>query len=243
MPTDQDTSPGTGESPTVAASPPFGSSPPPPPPRKPVRSEELVVSSGAAAEPAPRASSRRGRVGQHFRVAIRSLGEMLDVGLLVLGTAIVALGVTVLLDGFSVVDLGLTDSAGAMLGSGIVLGVLGAFALGVAAEGPIGHPARRDAGDPLERATGRAISLVLVGLGMLALSAFLEPLVSGLPTPFQVGVELLGVIGLAGCTVAVVIGVPLLFLLERATTLPRWVADWRGGSLFLVWAIGAAVLS
>ena len=103
---------------------------------------------------------------------------------------------------------------------------------------------RRDAGDPLERATGRALSLVLVGLGMLALSTFLGPLVSGLPTPFRVGVELLGTIGLAGCTVAVVIGVPLLLsLLERATNLPRWVADWRGGVLYLVWAIGAAVLS
>ncbi len=200
----------------------------------------MVASSGA--EPASRASSARG-LGQHFRVAMRSLGEMLDVGLLVLGTAIVALGVTVLLDGFSVVDLGLTDSAGAMLGSGIVLGVLGAFALGVAAEGPIGHPARRESGEPLERAAGRALSLVLVGLGMLALSTFLGPLVSGLPTPFQVAVELLGTIGLAGCTVAVVIGVPLLFLLERATTLPRWVSDWSGGTLYLVWAVGAAILS
>ncbi len=202
----------------------------------------MVASSSTVTEPSQRASSGRG-IGQHFRVAMRSLGEMLDVGLLVLGTAIVALGVTVLLDGFSVVDLGLTDSAGAMLGSGIVLGVLGAFALGVAAEGPIGHTARRDAGDPLERATGRALSLVLVGLGMLALSTFLGPLVSGLPTPFRVGVELLGAVGLAGCTVAVVIGVPLLFLLERATNLPRWVRDWRGGVLYLVWAIGAAVLS
>ena len=201
----------------------------------------MISSSSTVTEPSQRASSGRG-LGQHFRVAMRSLGEMLDVGLLVLGTAIVALGITVLLDGFSVVDLGLTDSAGAMLGSGIILGVprcVRPWRGGRGSDRPCGQT--RHGRPPRASNPGGRCRWCWWGLGMLALSTFLRPagLRAAHPLP-GVGVELLGTIGLAGCTVAVVVGVPLLYLLERATTSPAGSPIGGAGSSTWCRAIGAA---
>src|SRR3990172_9570581 len=97
-----------------------------------------------------------------FRLFRRITGTTLDVGLLVVGTALVSLAIVVLLDGFDVLDVGLTRSTGEMLGSGLVIAVFGAFALGVAVEGPI-RALRTRTGSEMEMLLIRAGSLVLVG--------------------------------------------------------------------------------
>lgn len=67
---------------------------------------------------------------------------ILGIGLLVAGTGMVGAGVAILLSGFGVVDVGLTPDLGTSLAVGLVVALIGAFAIGLAVEGAIGYRAR-----------------------------------------------------------------------------------------------------
>ena len=78
-------------------------------------------------------------VKRYGTLAFGAFGTMLDVGLMVLGTILVGLAIALLLAGFGLVDVIPEDlSTVAMLGSSLVIAVVGMFCLGVASEGPVG---------------------------------------------------------------------------------------------------------
>jgi hypothetical protein len=68
---------------------------------------------------------------------------MLGIGLLVIGTGLVGGGVAILASGFGVIDVALTADLGSSLAVGLVVSLLGAFATGLAVEGPVGYKVRR----------------------------------------------------------------------------------------------------
>ncbi len=169
-------------------------------------------------------------------------GATLDVGLLVVGSGLVGLAFAVLLDGFSVVDLQLTHSAGAMLGSGIVIAIFGAFALGVASEGPIGHGHRGMPITDLEQAVGRVVGQLLVGFGFMYLGGLGARFVGDLPAPFTAMVDLVRAAGVAGATAVLVLGVPAVLAFRRLEVAPWWLEEVEAPLLYVVWAVATAIL-
>ena len=100
-------------------------------------------------------------------LAYGSFGTMLDVGLMVIGSLLVGLAVSVVLAGFGIVNVIQDLSTGAMLASSLVLAVIGLFCLGVAAEGPLGRGQRLVGFKLWEIGLGRIIAIFVVGLFLL----------------------------------------------------------------------------
>ena len=129
-----------------------------------------MTDSNSSTQPTARSKTQR-LVG----LGVHTLGTSFDVGLLVVGTALIGLAAAVLLDGFDVIEIGLTDSTGAMLGSGLVIAVFGAFALGVAVEGPIGYSTRRRGSfTDIEVAIAGALSALIAGLVLFLIAGFVR---------------------------------------------------------------------
>ena len=145
-------------------------------------------------------------------LGVHTLGTSFDVGLLVVGTGLVGLAIAVLLDGFGVVEIGLSDSTGSMLGSGLVIAVFGAFALGVAVEGPIGYSTRRRGTfSDIEVAIAGAVGALLAGLILFLVANYVRRFVEDLPMAFDFGVTIIRSAGRAGMTFGLFLGVPALW--------------------------------
>jgi len=176
-----------------------------------------------------------------FRLFRRITGTTFDVGLLVVGTALVSLAIVVLLDGFEVLDVGLTKSTGEMLGSGLVIAVFGAFALGVAVEGPI-RALRTRTGTEIEMLLIRVGSLLLVGGILLFVGRFLEQYIEGLPSTFAIANDVLVATGVAGLTATLVLGAATLWGLRRIYADRPWLDLIELPVLYALWVIGTLIV-
>lgn len=172
-------------------------------------------------------------------LAYGALGTMLDVGLMVLGAILVGLAISVLLAGFDLVDVVMDLPTATMLVSALVLGVSGAFCLGVASEGPLGR-GRRLVGFKLwEVGIGRTLAALGVGFGALLLYGVLTPLVDGLPEPLLKGVQSVRAVGISGMIAVPLIAVPLSLVIRGAPVNAEWVKRLDVPVMFIVWAIAA----
>ena len=176
-----------------------------------------------------------------FRLFRRITGTTLDVGLLVVGTALVSLAIVVLLDGFEIFDVGLTKSTGEMLGSGLVIAVFGAFALGVAVEGPI-RSQRARTGSEVEILLIRAGSLLLVGGILLFIGRFIERYVEDLPSTFGIANDVLMATGVAGLTATLLLGAATLWGVRRLYADKPWLDLIELPVLYSLWVIGTVIV-
>ena len=176
-----------------------------------------------------------------FRLFRRITGTTFDVGLLVLGTALVSLAIVVLLDGFEIFDIGLTKSTGEMLGSGLVIAVFGAFALGVAVEGPIRALRTRD-GTEIEMLLIRVGSLLLVGGLLLFIGRFVEQYIDELPSTFGIANDLLVATGVAGLTATLLLGATVLWGFRRLYADRPWLDLIELPVLYSLWVIGTLIV-
>lgn len=176
-----------------------------------------------------------------FRLFRRITGTTFDVGLLVVGTALVSLAIVVLLDGFEIFEVGLTRSTGEMLGSGLVIAVFGAFALGVAVEGPI-RALRTRTGSEIEMLLIRAGSLLLVGSLLVLLGRFIEQYVEELPSTFGIATDLLVAAGVAGLTATLLLGATALWGLRRLYADRPWLDLLELPVLYSMWVIGTLIV-
>jgi hypothetical protein len=159
----------------------------------------------------------------------------------VVGTGLVGLAIAVLLDGFEVVDLDLGTGIGGTLGAGLVIGVCGGFALGVASEGRYGMARSIEGFPSLEVAIGRLVGIVIMAFALLFAADRLTPLVTDLPYAFTVGVEVVRSVGSSGF-VAAFLGVPASWGVRRGLDRLGWGASLAIPTLFVIWLIAALVV-
>jgi hypothetical protein len=179
----------------------------------------------------------RAQVKRYAILGYGALGTMLDIGLMVLGSLLVGLAVSVLLAGFDVVNVIQDLSTGAMLGSALVLAVIGLFCLGVAAEGPLGR-GRDLVGFKLwEIGAGRIIAVLVVGWVFLFVHGLLGDSLDGLPLPITTGAAGIRAVGVAGLTVVPLVGVPLALVARWYPEGPEWLPSTDVPVMFVVWAI------
>ncbi|MGH8953296.1 MAG: hypothetical protein ACRDX9_17975 [Acidimicrobiia bacterium] len=170
-------------------------------------------------------------------LAYGAFGTMLDVGLMVLGTLLVGLALSVVLAGFDLVNVIQDMSTGAMLSSSLVLLVIGLFCLGVAAEGPLGR-GRDLVGFKLwEIGLGRIVAVLVVGLVLLIVHGLIDDAVVGLPVPITTGVDGIRAVGVAGLTFMPLIGVPLALVARWYPEGPEWLPSTDVPIMFVVWAV------
>jgi hypothetical protein len=184
-----------------------------------------------------RASARRYAI-----LAYGSFGTMLDVGLMVLGSLLVGLAISVVLAGFDLVNVIQDMSTGAMLASSLVLTVIGLFCVGVAAEGPLGR-GRRLVGFKLwEIGLGRIIAVFVVGLLFLLVHGLVDGAVAGLPVPITTGVDGIRAVGVSGMTVMPLIGVPASLVARWFPEGPAWLRSAELPIMFVVWAVATMAI-
>lgn len=166
-----------------------------------------------------------------------AFGTMLDIGLMVVGSLLVGLAVSVLLAGFDLVDVIQDLSTGAMLGSALVLAVIGLFCLGLAAEGPLGR-GRDLVGFKLwEIGLGRVLAVLIVGWVLLVVYGLIGDAVDGLPLPITTGADGIRAAGVAGLTVMPLLGVPLALVARWYPDGPEWLPSIDVPIMFVVWAV------
>lgn len=170
-------------------------------------------------------------------LAYGSFGTMFDIALMVLGSLMIGLSLSVLLVGLDLVSREQELSTGAMLISAMVLAVVGLFCLGIASEGPLGR-GRRLVGFKLwEVGLGRAIAAFSTGVIAIVIHGFGADLIGDIPDPIVTGVESLRVLGVTGMTIMPLIGVPLSVLARWQSTDQKWAGLAEIPVLFVVWAI------
>lgn len=182
------------------------------------------------------------RLKRYGILAYGAMGHMFDVGLVVLGTLFVGLGVTVMLAGFDIVGAIADMSTPALLGSSIILIVVGMFALGVASEGPLGRGRRLVGFNIWEVGIGRALSASLVGLVMLMIYQLTAGIVDDLPVVFLRGAEGLHAVAVAGMVAVPLVGVPLSLLVRNLDDDYDWLKRYEVHAVFVVWLIATLVL-
>jgi hypothetical protein len=177
----------------------------------------------------------------YFTLVLATFRTAMDVAMLVVGTGLVGLAIAVLLDGFEVVDLDLGTGIGGTLGAGLVIGVCGGFALGVASEGRYGMARSIEGFPSLEVAIGRLVGIVIMAFALLFAADRLTPLVTDLPYAFTVGVEVVRSVGSSGF-VAAFLGVPASWGVRRGLDRLGWGASLAIPTLFVIWLIAALVV-
>ncbi|MDH3462428.1 MAG: hypothetical protein OEM32_02230 [Acidimicrobiia bacterium] len=179
---------------------------------------------------------------RYATLAYGAFGTMMDTGFVVVGTLLVGLGISVVLGGFGIVGQ-LTDiTTGAMLGSALILGVVGMFFLGVAAEGPLGRGRRLRGFALWEIGIGRAISGFLVGLGLLLIHSFIGGFLTELPGVLERGSDGIYAAAVAGMMAVPLVGVPISLLVRSLPDAYAWGRRYEIPALFLVWVIATMVL-
>ncbi len=178
-----------------------------------------------------------GRVKRYAVLAYGAFGTMADVGLMVAGTVLVGLAVSVLLAGFDFVATDIELGTGAMMVSALVLGVTGAFFLGLASEGPLGRGRRLVGFETWEVGIGRTVAVFAVGLAAYLLYGFLVGVLDGLPEPLLKGNQVLRSVGVAGMVAMPLIGVPLTMAMRFAPWDRPWLKQVDMPIMFVVWAV------
>jgi len=171
-----------------------------------------------------------------------ALGTMLDVALIVIGSAYLGLAAAVLLDGFELVDVGLDLSTGAMLGSSLVIGIVGGFALGVASEGPLGRGRRTAGFEEVHLLVARVVSAVLVGLVLLVVHTFLGDFALELPLPFHTAADIIRATAIAGVTAVPLLGAPLSWWVRAGGFGAAMAADGDIPVVYLIWVVATMVI-
>ena len=189
------------------------------------------------ARPDSRAMARRYAI-----LAYGSFGTMLDVGLMVLGSLLVGLAVSVVLAGFDLVNVIQDLSTGAMLASSLVLTVIGLFCIGVAAEGPLGRGRRLVGFQLWEIGVGRIVAVFVVGLLFLLIHGLVDGPVEGLPIPITTGVDGIRAVGVSGMTVMPLIGVPAALAARLYRDGPTWLQTADLPMMFVVWAVATMAM-
>lgn len=170
-------------------------------------------------------------------LAYGSFGTMFDVGLMVLGSLLIGLAISVLLVGLDLVSREQGLSTGAMLISSMVLAVVGLFCLGIASEGPLGR-GRRLVGFKLwEVGIGRVVAVFLTGLVVVLAYRLVAGLLEGVPEPITTGAEGLRTVGVTGMTVVPLFGVPLSIVARWLSAEQPVAALAEIPVMFLVWVI------
>lgn len=174
-------------------------------------------------------------------LAYGSFGTMFDVGLMVLGSLLIGLALSVLLVGLDVVTRELDLSTGAMLISSMVLAVVGLFCLGIASEGPLGR-GRRLVGFKLwEVGLGRAVAVFLTGLVVIFAYRLVAGLLEEVPDPIVTGAEGLRTVGVTAMTVMPLLGVPLSIVARWLSTEQRWARLAEIPLMFVVWVVAVMI--
>ncbi len=168
----------------------------------------------------------------------RQLGLAGDMFLAVVGAGMFALSAVVFMDGFGFVTVGFTSSTGAMLGAGLVIAVVGLFAVGVASEGPMTGEAY--AYPELELAISRAFGVLAVSIIGLTISSFLAPIAADISFPFELGVAVIRSVALAGLIMVLPVGVPATWYLRRELPIVR--VGWDRLVLLMTWITTAWVV-
>lgn len=184
----------------------------------------------------------RPRFREYFSLFGHAVANAADIAMLVIGTGLVSLAIAVLLDGFEFASLELTDGTGAMLGSALVIGVFGAFALGVAAEGPIGHRSYEWMYSTGPVIVVRLVAAFCVGLLAFSLAGILPRVFDDLPTVFDWVVDIVRGAGWAGMTAVPLIGVPASAGLRYFYGSEPWVEELELPLLYIVWLVAAMIL-
>lgn len=183
----------------------------------------------------------RPRTFRHYLALVATTTRtMLDVAMLVAGSGLVGLAVAVLLAGFGLVGDGIELGIGSLLGSALVLGVVGAFALGIAGEGRYGvseGPGRFTATEIL---AGRAGAGLAVSVLLLVAAGRLEGLAEDLSLPLRAGHELLRVTAVSGLWVSVP-AAAAVWLWARADR-TGLAARLEIAAVYVVWAAAALLL-
>jgi len=179
----------------------------------------------------------------YLRLITNSFATMLDLGLYTLGAALGGLGIALVLAGFGLVDRETDLSTGTGLVTAMVLGVAGAFLMGIASEGPARRNNRAFVHNELERAVTRALSSVVVGIGLIYAAGVLRPLVEDFPAPLAKGVELMRLAGVGGLWPVPLIGVPLAWILRHPTLLGDEGIEVELPAMFVVWLMALILLS
>lgn len=183
-----------------------------------------------------------GRVKRYAVLAYGAFGTMADVGLMVAGSVLVGLAMSVLLAGFDLVATEIELSTGAMMVSAIVIGVTGAFFLGLAAEGPLGRGRRLVGFETWEVGIGRTVAVFLVGLAAYLLYGFLTGILDELPEPLLKANEVLRAVGVTGMVAMPLVGVPLTMALRFAPWDFAWLKRVDMPVMFVVWAVATLVV-
>jgi hypothetical protein len=183
----------------------------------------------------------RPRPREYFSLFGHAVANAADIAMLVIGTGLVSLAIAVLLDGFELASLALTDGTGAMLGSALVIGVFGAFALGVAAEGPIGHKSYAWLYATTPVIALRLVAVFVVGVLAFALAGVLPRFLDDLPTVFDWVVDIVRAAGLAGMTAVPLIGVPVSAGLRYFYGSETWVEELELPLLYIVWLAASMI--
>ncbi len=179
-------------------------------------------------------------VKNYGTLAFGALGTMFDTGLVVVGTLLTSLGLATLLAGFGLVG-DVEMSTGAFLSSALILGVVGLFALGIAAEGPLGRGRRLVGFTVWEIGIARAIASFVVGFGFLVLQGFLSRFLTDLPVVIQHGADGLHAAAIAGMVVVPLVGVPASLLLRTAPENSSWARQLEYPAIFLVWVFATMI--
>jgi hypothetical protein len=174
-------------------------------------------------------------IGSTFRT-------MLSMGMLVAGTGLMGLAISVFLDGFGIVEIGLGLSIGEVLGAFIVIGVSAAFAFGVATEGRYGTAVLMSRYPSLEVVAGRVFGGVIVVLLLGWIAGQVESIVADQALPFRVGQEVIRATGSSG-VLAVLIGVPGVWALRQGIRRAGFdaTADVELPALYVLWAVFALI--
>lgn len=184
----------------------------------------------------------RAQMRRYAILGYGALGTMLDIGLMVVGTLLVGLAVSVILAGFDLVNVIQDLSTGAMLGSALVLAVVGLFCLGVAAEGPLGR-GRDLVGFRLwEIGVGRIIAVLVIGWALLTVYGLIGDTLDGLPLPITTGADGIRAAGIAGLTVMPLLGVPLALVARWYPDGPDWLPSVDVPIMFVVWVVATMAL-
>ncbi len=181
------------------------------------------------------------RTGGDVRYWLRLLASvfrsMLDVAMLVVGSGLVSLGIVVLLDGFGLVSVRLGLSTGGMLATALVLGIVGAFAFGVASEGWFGASTGPMPRTPEHVAVARVVSSVAIGWLLWFGARRLTDLVADLAYPIAVGQEVVRATGVSGMMVVPLVGVGGAYLLHRSLRRAGFGSDVELGMIYFVWVL------
>jgi hypothetical protein len=181
-------------------------------------------------------------VRYYLHLVAGTFRTMLDVGMLALGTGMVGLAVAIILDALDLAAIGMPLSTTSLLGSSLVIGVIGAFALGIASEGGYGAPESVRRYPVLEVALGRILGALVVGLILLTAASRLESFAADFSLPLRAGHQMLGAVGRAGALVMPLLGVPLAFAIRRGLESSGLGEELELPVLYLVWTVATLVL-